>query len=98
MHPMELFMRQNADTAREALREERRKTENKSVRHQINVLILMGLDKNEAVNFTLDNRIIPIIEKKQIRKAFHYGCHTICSMVEELSDINSQNSLDLVVE
>ncbi len=98
MRYMELLMRQNADTAREALREERRKAENKSIRNQINVLILIGLDRNEAVNFALDKKIIPIIEKKEIRKAFHYGCHAICSMAEELSDIKHRNSSELVLE
>ncbi len=98
MHPTELHMRQNADTLREQIRIERRKEANKDVRHQINVLILIGLDKNEAVNLALDNRIIPITEKKQVRKAFNYGCHTICNMAEELSDINRQNSSELVLE
>lgn len=98
MHPIELMLRKEADTAREQIKLERRNEANKDARHQINVLISIGLDRNEAVNFALDNTNIPIIEKKAVRQAFHYGCHTICSMVEELSDIDSQNSLDLVLE
>ncbi len=98
MKPIELMLRKEADTAREQIKLERRKEENKETRQQITILISTGLDRIEAVNFALHDTNIPIIEKKSIRKAFNYGCHTICSMVEGLSDIHSQNSLDLVLE
>ena len=98
MHPIELMLRKEADTAREQIKLERRKNENKEARQQINILIASGLDRNEAVNFALDNGNIPIIEKKAVRKAFNYGCYAIYSMAEELSVIDSQNTLDLVLE
>lgn len=98
MNPIELMLRKEADTARKQIRLERRNEANKNARHQINLLISIGLDRIEAVNFALNNWDIPIIEKKSIRKSFNYGCHTICSMAEELSVIDSQNTLDLVLE
>lgn len=98
MKNIELVLRKEADTAREQIKLERRKEANKDARHQINILISIGLDRTEAVNFALDNRNIPIIEKKEIRKIFNYGCHTICGMAEELSGINRQNSPELILE
>lgn len=98
MHQTELFMRQQADTAREQIKIERRKDNMKEARREINIYLSQGMDRNVAVNFVLDDSKIPILLKKEVRKFFQYGCHTICSMAEGLSDINHQNSLDLVVE
>jgi hypothetical protein len=92
-------MRQQADTAREQQKIERRQDNMKEARTQINIYLSQGMDRNYAVNAVLDSgNKMSITDKKKTRKAFQYGCHTIYSMAEGLSDINSQNSLDLVVE
>ena len=99
MHPTELHMRQQADTAREAIKSERRKESMKDARREINIYLAQGMDRNVAINFVLDtDNKISIVDKKEVRKYFRYGCHTIYSMAEELSVLNSQNNLDLVVE
>ncbi len=109
MHPTELHMRQQADTAREQIKldrrskdrdtQDRRQENMKEARREINIYLAQGMDRNIAINFVLDNdNKIPILIKKQVRQEFRYGCHTIYSIAEALSDINSQNSLDLVVE
>lgn len=108
MHSTELFMRQQADTAREEIQAERRKTkrntedrrsENMSeARREINIYLAQGMDRNIAVNFVLDDKKISIVDRKEVRKFFKYGCHTICSMVQELHDINHENSSNLVLE
>jgi hypothetical protein len=109
MHSTELFLRQEADTAREAIREDRRardrntedrrKESMKEARREINIYLSQGMDRNIAINFVLDSdNKIPILYKREVRKEFRYGCHTICSIIEELSGIKCQNSLDLVVE
>ncbi len=41
---------------------------------------------------------IQIEHRKEVRQFFNYGCHTICSMNQTLSDINNQNSSDLILE
>ncbi len=94
MHSTELFMRQQADTARQ----ERRKENMGEARREINIYLEQGMERTVAVNFVLDNNKIPILLKKEVRQFFRYGCHTICSMAEALSDINSQNSSNLVLE
>ncbi len=94
MHPTELFMRQQADTARE----ERRKESMSEARREINIYLAQGMDRNIAVNFVLDGNKIPILLKKEVRQFFRYGCHTICSMAEVHYDIKRENSSDLVLE
>lgn len=94
MHPTELFMRQQADTARE----EHRKESMREARKEINIYLAQGMDRNIAVNFVLDNNKIPILLKKEVRKPFRYGCHTICCMTGVHYDIKRENSSNLILE
>jgi hypothetical protein len=94
MHSTELFLRKEADTARE----ERRKENMSEARREINIYLAQGMDRNIAVNFVLDNNKIPILLKKEVRQFFRYGCHTICSSAAVLSDIKRENTLDLMLE
>lgn len=98
MHPTELFLRKEADTARECQKAERRKESMKEARREINIYLMQGMDRNIAVNFVLDDNKIPILLKKEVRKFFRYGCHTICSMEQVLSDIKRENSSNLILE
>jgi hypothetical protein len=94
MHPTELFLRKEADTARE----ERRKESMSEARREINIYLAQGMERNVAVNFVLDNNKIPILYKKEVRQFFRYGCHAICSMAGVHYDIKQENSSNLVLE
>lgn len=98
MNPAELCMRQQADTAREQIRTEKRKDNMRESRREINIYLEQGMDRNIAVNFVLDENKISIMDKKEVRKFFKYGCYTICSMAGLLPDINRVNSSNLVLE
>lgn len=98
MNSMELYIRQQADTAREEIRAERRKDNMSEARREINIYLAGGMDRNIAVNFVLGEIKIDIADKKEVRKFFKYGCHTICSMNETLHDINWENSSNLLLE
>ncbi len=98
MHCMELLMRQNADTAREQAKLERRKDNMKHARKEISVYLSQGMDRNIAINFVLDTEKYSILVRKEVRREFEYGCHTIYSMNHALSGINGQNSSDFVLE
>jgi hypothetical protein len=94
MHSTELFLRQQADTARE----ERRKENMSEARREINIYLEQGMDRNIAVNFVLDDNKIPILLKKEVRQFFRYGCYTICCMAGVHYDINRENSSNLILE
>ncbi len=94
MYNTELKMRQEADTAREQIRIERRK----EARREINIYLERGMERTIAVNSVLGTGKISIIDRKEVRKFFNYGCHTICSMNQTLLDIKNQNSSDLILE
>ncbi len=98
MHKTELLLRQEADTAREQIQIEHRKESMKEARREINIYLEQGMERTIAVNFVLDTGKISIIDRKEVRQFFNYGCHTICSMNQTLSDINNQNSSDLILE
>ncbi len=80
MHSTELFMRQQADTARECIKEERRKEAMREARQEIDIYMSQGMARHIAVNSVLDEHKIPIMIKKSVRQYFRYGCHTICCM------------------
>ena len=92
MNLTELFLRQQADTAREKQKIERRQDNMKEARHEINIYISQGMDREIAVNFVLNDSGIAIVDKKEIRKSLRYGCYTIYSTLGSLSDINSENT------
>ncbi len=92
MRKIELMLRKEADTAREQIRSERRKQANAEARHAIDKMIVCGVDRIIAVNFALHERVIDIVDRKDIRRSFEYGCHTICSMLETLYVIPHENS------
>jgi hypothetical protein len=98
MRPIELFLRQQADTAREQQKIERRQDNIKEARREISIYISQGMDREIAVNFVLNDIEISIVDKKEIRKSLRYGCNTIYSMIESISGINMQNNSQILIE
>ena len=92
MHHIELFLRQQADIAREEQKIERRTNNMKEARREINIYIAQGMDRGIAVNFVLNDSGIAIVDKKEIRKSLRYGCYTIYSMLDAHPGINSENT------
>lgn len=98
MKSIELFLRQQADTAREQQKIERRQDNMKEARREISIYMSQGMNREIAVNFILNDVKIAIVDKKEIRKSLRYGCHTIYSINDSLSGINRENNPQILIE
>jgi len=97
MHSTELFLRKQADTARQ---EDRRKSNMAGARREIDIYISQGMERDTAVNFVLGDSVIGIVDKREIRQFFRYGCHIVCHITGTLPlfdyEKNISFSLDAV--
>ncbi|MCP4989377.1 MAG: hypothetical protein GY928_25960 [Colwellia sp.] len=88
MHSTELFLRKEADTARQ---HNRRKVNMRGARKEIDIYISQGMEHNKAVNFVLGDDQISIMDKREIRQFFRYGCHAVCHLTGTLPLFHFEN-------